>query len=64
MLTDLGMFSEAIQILIDLFHGERLPRNGNVGFRAVEEKSVCLVSLESLNSVTSLIAGETVSPTI
>lgn len=40
MLTDLGMFSEAISVLTDLLHGRRLPRQAMQSYKMVDSKSV------------------------
>lgn len=41
VLTDLGMFSEATRVLSALLLGEKLPKISDVGFRTVENKTVC-----------------------
>ncbi|XP_077980140.1 cilia- and flagella-associated protein 54-like [Glandiceps talaboti] len=38
ILTDLGLFSEAITTLLRLLHGERLPQTADSNFRQVESK--------------------------
>ena len=40
VLTDLGMFSEAIKVLMGLLLGEKLPKISDIGFRTVESKKV------------------------
>lgn len=50
MLADLGMFSEALQMLADLLHGEWLPRQGDIGFKAVEERQVCPFCIQIITS--------------
>ena len=40
VLTDLGMLSEAIRVLMDLLLGEKLPKISDVGFRTVNSKTV------------------------
>lgn len=42
VLTDLGMLSEAIRVLVDLLLGEKLPKISDVGFRTVNSKTVRL----------------------
>ncbi|XP_074609756.1 cilia- and flagella-associated protein 54-like isoform X1 [Acropora palmata] len=39
VLTDLGMLSEAIRVLMDLLLGEKLPKISDVGFRTVNSKT-------------------------
>ncbi|XP_078673131.1 cilia- and flagella-associated protein 54-like isoform X2 [Branchiostoma floridae x Branchiostoma belcheri] len=38
ILTDLGLYSEAVVVLARLLHGDRLPHTSNSGFRQVESK--------------------------
>eukprot|EP00058_Branchiostoma_floridae_P024582 XP_002610072.1 hypothetical protein BRAFLDRAFT_125670 [Branchiostoma floridae] len=38
VLTDLGLYSEAVVVLARLLHGDRLPHTSNSGFRQVESK--------------------------
>ena len=38
VLTDLGLFSEALVTLVRLLHGDRLPHIGDSNFRQVESK--------------------------
>lgn len=40
VLTDLGMLSEAIRVLMDLLLGEKLPKISDIGFRTVNSKTV------------------------
>ena len=42
VLTDLDMFSEATRVLCALLLGEKLPKISDVGFRTVENKTVCI----------------------
>ncbi|XP_053377953.1 cilia- and flagella-associated protein 54-like isoform X4 [Mercenaria mercenaria] len=42
VLSDLGLFSEALQVLQRLLHGERLPHTGDSSFRQVESKVIPL----------------------
>lgn len=53
VLTDLGMFSEATRVLCALLLGEKLPKISDVGFRTVENKTVCVVFNVTMSSFRS-----------
>jgi hypothetical protein len=38
VLTDLGLFTEALTVLMRLLHGDRLPHTGDSSFRQTESK--------------------------
>jgi len=39
------MFSEATSVLCALLRGEKLPKISDVGFRTVENKTVCFIKM-------------------
>lgn len=59
VLTDLGMFSEATRVLSALLLGEKLPKISDVGFRTVENKTVCFINM-SLFFLLALFAATSV----
>ncbi|XP_068714673.1 cilia- and flagella-associated protein 54-like isoform X3 [Montipora foliosa] len=51
VLTDLGMLSEAIRVLMDLLRGEKLPKISDVGFRTVSSKTKSLPVFDNKESL-------------
>lgn len=45
VLTDLGMFSEAVKVLMGLLLGEKLPKKSDIGFGTVESKKVTFMMI-------------------
>jgi len=62
VLTDLGLFSEAVITLIRLLHGDRLPHIGDSNFRQVESKmpTICFDSRKPLQDANNLKVGSVV----
>ena len=56
VLTDLGLFAEALITLLRLLHGDRLPHIGDSNFRQVESKmpAVMFDNSKPLNEQTNL----------
>lgn len=56
VLTDLGLFAEAVMTLLRLLHGDRLPHIGDSNFRQVESKmpTATFDSSKPLNDASNL----------
>lgn len=59
VLTDLGLFAEALITLLRLLHGDRLPQIGDSNFRQVESKmpSMHFDNSKPLNELANLKVG-------